>query len=76
MNRHGEGFSGKDPQVLIVRSDTSNTPIEWTGNHQLSASPPETPCLPFKDIVKHISKRRFLPPTDMWLNVRLGALRF
>jgi hypothetical protein len=26
----------------------SNKPFEWTYHHQLSASPPQTPCLPLK----------------------------
>jgi len=32
--------------------DTSNKPFEWTGRHQLSASPPQAPCLPLKGGVR------------------------
>jgi hypothetical protein len=51
MNRYGEGFCGKGLQVLIVRRDISNTPLEWTGHHEQPATPPQVPCLPLRGSV-------------------------
>ena len=31
----------------------ANKPLEWTGHHQLSASPPQAPCLPLRGSVRH-----------------------
>jgi len=38
-------------------SDTSNKPFEWSGHHQLTASPPQAPCLPLKGGVRRIERR-------------------
>jgi hypothetical protein len=35
--------------------DTSNKPFEWTGRHQLPASPPQSPCLPLRGSVRQHS---------------------
>jgi hypothetical protein len=35
-------------------NDTPNKPLEWSGRHQRSASPPEAPCLPLKGSVRRI----------------------
>ena len=37
--------------MLTVEKRLSNKPFEWTGPHQLSASPPQAPCLPLKGSV-------------------------
>jgi hypothetical protein len=34
------------------QSSSSNKPFEWTGHHQLSASPPQALCLPLKGSVR------------------------
>jgi hypothetical protein len=31
---------------------TSNKPLEWTGHHHLSATPPQAPCLPLRGSVR------------------------
>lgn len=36
----------------LLRSDTSNTSLEWTGHPQLSAKPPQALCLPLKGGVR------------------------
>lgn len=32
--------------------DTSNKPLEWTGQHHISTSPPQAPCLPLRGSVR------------------------
>ena len=38
--------------------DTSNKPLEWTGHHQLSATPPQASCLPLRGSVRCLSYRK------------------
>ena len=48
-------MSGTDEAEVCGRflwgSDTLNKPLEWTGHHQLSATPPQAPCLLLKGSV-------------------------
>ena len=44
--------------------DTSNKPLEWTGHHQLSTSPPDTLCLPLRGSVRRIGMREQESPAD------------
>ena len=37
--------------ILIV-TQPSNNPLEWTGNHKLFAPPPHAPCLPLRGSVQ------------------------
>lgn len=37
---------------LSLNLPLSNTPLEWTGRHQLSASLPQAPCLPLRGSVR------------------------
>jgi hypothetical protein len=54
----------------LWRSDTSNKPLERSGHHQQSASPPQAPCLPLRGSVRrnadppggYVSARRFTMP--------------
>jgi hypothetical protein len=39
---------------FLWEGDTSNKPFEWTGRHQLTAPPPQSPCLPLKGSVRSI----------------------
>ena len=50
----------------------SNKPFEWTYHHQLSASPPQTPCLPLKasvgltsEVLKAAKIKSFHPLLNM-----------
>jgi hypothetical protein len=36
---------------FLWECDTSNKPLEWAGRLQLSASPPQAPCLPLRGSV-------------------------
>jgi len=38
-------------RLLTTRRWLSNQPLEWTGVHKNSASPPKTPCLPLRGSV-------------------------
>jgi len=39
---------------FLWRSDTSNTPFEWSDLHQFSDKPPQAPRLPLKGSVRRI----------------------
>jgi hypothetical protein len=39
---------------FLCERDTSNKPFEWTGRNLLSASPPQSPCLPLKGSVSRV----------------------
>ena len=54
----------------------SNKPFEWTGRHELSASPPQAPCLPLKGSVRlsRVSAPRSMPePIRLKLHFSLYA---
>jgi hypothetical protein len=54
----------------LLRSDTSNTSLEWTGRPQLSAKPSQALCLPLRGSVRRIGKRKPQLPV-----VKIGAER-
>ena len=45
----------------------ANKPLEWTGHHQLSASPPQAPCLPLRGSVIRIHVVEAEPGNWGWL---------
>jgi hypothetical protein len=41
----------------LVRN-SSNKPLEWTSRHQLSAAPPQAPCLQLRGGVREMGRRQ------------------
>ena len=60
---------GLDDRLILESmgcSVTSNKPFKWTGHHQLSATPPQTPCLPLRGSAQVMPQPINRPSPGVW----------